>query len=448
MQQQDLVRNLFVKLTKGQGVGAVLARGSGFSMVVTIIGTGIGLILQVILARTMGVQNFGEYTFVLSWISVLVLIGRLGFDTASFLYIPKYKVKGNWGQLRGFLIRSQQIVILSSILVALSIFIVVWSSRLLLGDSLTSIFYVGAIVLPMMALLQLYGSRLRGLKKILSAQVPFNLLRPLIMIVLVVLISYIYQVELTGYIAMLLYLISMLLSLLFSIVLFNKSLYPEVKNTPSIFLTKEWIKVSTPLLIISGLQIVMGQMDIIMLGSIVGTEESGIYSTAHRVAILSLIGLQAVNMIAAPLISEFFNLGDMRRLQRMVGLASWWIFSVSLVSSILLILFGKWVLSLFGLVFIQAYIPLLILIIGNVFNALCGSVGFILNMTGNQNISIRIIASALVLNLVLNTILIPEFGMMGAAIATTSTVIYWNLFMCIIVIRKIKINPTIFSRFK
>lgn len=251
------------------------------------------------------------------------------------------------------------------------------------------------------------------------------------------------QSHLPGVLVMAINLCSVIFALGLSIWAFRKNLSPEIRNARPDFNTKEWMSVAIPLLIISGMSMVMGQMDTVMLGALIGTDVAGIYSSAQRISTLVLFGLQAVNTMAAPMISELYYAGRIKELQRMVTLASWGIFAVTSIGSVVLIFLGHWILSLFGQAFVIGYLPLIILLIGNVINALCGSVGFILNMTGNQKISGRIIAGGLVINFLLNLCLIPKWNMTGAAIATATGMIYWNLFMVIVVIRKLKINPTI-----
>lgn len=63
---------------------------------------------------------------------------------------------------------------------------------------------------------------------------------------------------------------------------------------------------------------------------------------------------------------------------------------------------------------------------GQAVNAFCGSIGVYLNMTGKQQVFQVVLLSALGVNVVLNYFLIPKFGMTGAAIATSVSMILWN----------------------
>jgi O-antigen/teichoic acid export membrane protein len=109
------------------------------------------------------------------------------------------------------------------------------------------------------------------------------------------------------------------------------------------------------------------------------------------------------------------------------------------------LLFTQPVLSIFGSDFITANWTLKILVIGRLVDALCGSVGSLMVMTGHQNKSLPVFGWCALMNIVLNAITIPYLGMVGAAIATSITMITWNIWLSVLVIKYVKVNPSIFS---
>jgi len=101
-------------------------------------------------------------------------------------------------------------------------------------------------------------------------------------------------------------------------------------------------------------------------------------------------------------------------------------------------------LSMLGQEFAIAKTTLLILLVGQVVNVMSGSVGFILQMTGKEKIYQNILLLALVCNIVLNILLIPKFGIEGAAIASTFSLLFWNLSSVLYIYKKYKVL-TLFS---
>jgi O-antigen/teichoic acid export membrane protein len=117
---------------------------------------------------------------------------------------------------------------------------------------------------------------------------------------------------------------------------------------------------------------------------------------------------------------------------------------MALMPSILFLLVGENILNLvFGSDYTQAYGVLSILIVGQLLNVMFGSVGMVLNMTGNQSYAARIAGMAAILNIVMNLIMIPNFGGEGAAVSTAVTLFIWNSLMYKSVKINTKLNPSI-----
>jgi O-antigen/teichoic acid export membrane protein len=108
------------------------------------------------------------------------------------------------------------------------------------------------------------------------------------------------------------------------------------------------------------------------------------------------------------------------------------------------IVLGRFLLGLFGDEFVAAYPALVILAAGQIVNALCGTVGSLMIMTRLHREAATVFGGAAALNIALNAVLIPRFGLNGAAIATSTTVVLWNVVMVVLVVRKLGVNPTPF----
>ena len=211
--------------------------------------------------------------------------------------------------------------------------------------------------------------------------------------------------------------------------------------------SREWLGLSTQLLLMSGSYLILNRTDALMLGAIVGTKDAGIYLTASRLATLILFGLSAVNSIAAPMISRLYTEGRHAELQAMVLHAFWGIAAVSIPVAAALAVFGTPLLGLFGDRFQSGHTALTILAAGHLVNALSGSVGFLLTMTGHQKDALLVLLTAAILNAILNAILIPSFGMTGAALGTACTTALWNITLGVVVLRRLNIHTTPFTRF-
>ena len=222
----------------------------------------------------------------------------------------------------------------------------------------------------------------------------------------------------------------------------------EIRQATPEYSKQEWLKMSLPMFFIAGMNLLLQQTDIMMIGAMIGTDQAGIYGAAARIAALVTFGLTAVNSIVAPLISEYFSANKLQELQRMITLAARGIFVFTIAICTMLFILGVFILGLFGNEFVVGYEPLTILLIGQAVSAIAGSVGFLMVMTGHQVTAAKIIGSSAVINIVLNATLIPVFGIVGAAISTAISTALWNIIMLYYVKHNLDINPTVFARLK
>jgi O-antigen/teichoic acid export membrane protein len=111
------------------------------------------------------------------------------------------------------------------------------------------------------------------------------------------------------------------------------------------------------------------------------------------------------------------------------------------------VLFSNQVLGLFGEEFLAAKGAMVVLILGQLVNVGAGSVGYLMQMTGHQNQCAMVFGSCAGMNVVLNIILIPTLGVLGAAIATAFTRSLWNIWLHQLVVKYIGVQPSIVSAF-
>jgi O-antigen/teichoic acid export membrane protein len=137
----------------------------------------------------------------------------------------------------------------------------------------------------------------------------------------------------------------------------------------------------------------------------------------------------------------------MQELQRMVTLATMVSSAYSLVVGLGLVVTGHLLLNLFGEAFTTGYGVLVVLSVGRIVNSWTGPVVLLMTMTGHQTVAVKLQALNAVASVLLNITLIPPFGMIGAALASSSIVVIWNLAMYWNVRQRLKIDPTVFGWF-
>ena len=136
---------------------------------------------------------------------------------------------------------------------------------------------------------------------------------------------------------------------------------------------------------------------------------------------------------------------EFEELQQIITLAARGAFVFTIIVGASIAFTGSYLLSFFGSEFSKGYPVLLILLAGQTINAFSGSVGLIMTLTGHHVKAARIFGLSAVLNILFNAILIPYFGIIGAAIATAVTTALWNIVMVYFVVSQLKINPTVIA---
>lgn len=421
----------------------VLIRGSGHSFLIRMASLGIGFSLHILLARILGLDEFGVYMYVLAWVNLLSLVGKSGFDQAAKKFIPAYQYHKKNVELYNFFRYSVLKVLGVSVLLSAGIILVSIYLKPEISHSLFFTLLGGAVLLVIHTQLSLIGSFLEAFKKIIAGLFSGNILRPLLIIAGILLLALFNSATATH--AMLVNVIATGSSLLFILYFFSKSIPSE---TGAYTIDKTWLQTAFPLLFTSGIHVLLTQTDILLIGYFMDTEDVGIYSSVSKISQLVLFGLTAVNTITAPLISELYAGNKLDKLQEMVSLSSLLTIFLTLPVIIVIAFFTPFILNIYGAEFIEGSAALRIILIGQVINALCGSVSFMMTMTKYHKQSLYILTFAAVLNIALNMILIPLFGIEGAAATTAISTIFWNVAMYIFIIKRLKIDSTFLGFFK
>ena len=199
---------------------------------------------------------------------------------------------------------------------------------------------------------------------------------------------------------------------------------------------KRILQVSLPMFVISSINFLLKWTATIILAILRTEAEVGVYNIAMRVATLASLPLLAINSIAAPKFAELYSKGDMKGFEKVVHQSTRIIFWASSPIVVILFLFPHSILSLFGSEFPKGSFALLFIAIGQFIHAICGSVGYILTMSKHEVAAQNILIMATLLDIVLNLILIPPFGINGAALSMMLSTAFWKISMMVYIKKK------------
>jgi O-antigen/teichoic acid export membrane protein len=421
----------------------ILARGAGIGFALYAAGAGIAFVMQLCLARWLGATAYGTYTYVIAWSGLLAIAAGMGFPTLVLRLLPDYSIREDWARMRGVLTTSLLGTFLLGGLIALLGITLVLSLGLQGKRSVTDT-VLGFVMVPLFALMALQQEIVRSFQRIGLAYAPSLLLRPsLVILGAASLLAFGHQLDSSTALAITIAATVVVIGL--QAWRFRREPGPIVLSARPVYERRSWIKQALPLLLVSGFIVIIEQTDIVMVGAILGHRAAGLYGAAAKTASLVGLILVAVNTIGAPMFSVLFAQDRHRDLQQLVSTITAWAFWPSCLLSVILAIFAPLVLTAFGPAFASAEWQLRVLLIGQIVNAAAGSVGWLMLLSGRQNVAARVYGWVALIHVVLLAVLIPVFGTLGAAAATTLTMSLWNVWLHAAVVRDLDIHPSIVS---
>ena len=418
-------------------VGAALVKGSGLVLAFAVVAT---------LARVLGPAEFGVYAYVLALVSLIAVPAQLGLPTLVIRETARIQQGGDWGVLKGLWRWSSGFTAGLTLLVLLACLVGVFAFSAGVPEGYVPVLLWGLGLVPLVAWGNLQGAALTGLRKVVQGQLPENVLRPGILLILLVAGILLWPTfEPHALEAMVLTAVAGLLSLTIALGVLRFNRPAEWGSVRPVYRQRAWFAAVWPLSMVAGMQVINRHTDILMLGFFVSADEVGVYRVAAQAAALVGFSLQIVNMVVAPHFARLHASGETERLQRLVTGSARLVLLGAVPAALVLILAGDTVLSLlFGADYALGQTALVVLTIGQLVNAGVGSVALLLNMAGYEKETARGVLIAALINVPLNLLLIPLFGMTGAALATAISLVIWNFILWRAVLRCLGLNSTAF----
>ena len=395
-----------------------LAPALSGSLAVRIAGAGAAFGLHALLARLAGAEDYGAYSYVLTWLGVMAMVATLGLDVSLVKYVAAYRAQAAWPLLEGLVRWSYRPVLGFACLLALAIALLAGLGRNLPEASLVPTIWLGCCALPVLALLRLAEARLVGLHRVVLGQLPEGILRPAFMAGMAALLFWRPGRPLGSNDAMGLHLVSLAAAAVIATALLPRRSGPS-PGVEARYDTQAWLQAALPLWSEAGLRLLSTSLDVILIGLLVGIAEAGVYGVANRLAELIAFGTHASQTAARPHVAAAHARGDRQALQRAVTAASAWATVFAVATCCALIPARSILLRQFGEAFVGGAPVLVILAAGYLVSASTALVHAVMNMTDHQRANMRITAVMLGVKAPLSYLAIRYGGMTGAATVTS-----------------------------
>lgn len=410
------------------------ARGGAIAFVLKISSTVLGFLNQVILARILGAGGVGEVILAITVVRISIQIAKFGMEETMMKFIPLYIERNDTAKLKGTILFAIKFCLLFSVVFML--FVLVFSKFIAINifhsEGLIKLMPVVVIAIPAWVIRDVIGGILRGYKDAFRALIPESLISPFVRIVVFLLLT---LKGIAPFYAIIAFVAGEVLSVIVALKYLNRRM-GALKHVRGQCEKKNIMEVAYTI-IFTGMSVMLyTQADVWILGMFKSTEIVGIYGIATKLVLLVYFPMMAFAAVIPSLISSIHASGDIVELKKVVSESTRWILSTAMPIILILLIEGKYILKYFyGPEFEAGYPVLVILTVGQMIKAGAGLIGVILQMTGEHKIYMKVNIIFGILNIILNLLLVPRYGMIGAASATALCLSMVDI-ICIFIIHK------------
>jgi O-antigen/teichoic acid export membrane protein len=419
-----------------------ISRQSGMFFAGTLFTAAFGYVFKVYLARVLGAADLGLYTLGITLIGFFGIFNTLGLPQSAVRFVAAYSAEKKFDKLHALLWRGAGILIavnmlFSAVLLVVGRFIAVHFYH---APTLVPYLPLFAVMMLFSVLSTFFGKALAGYRDLKLRTLIVNFLgSPLHMLAAVLLITA--GMGLRGYLWAQIISSGIATLLLFIAV---QRLTPKPARfsaragaTPA----REVWALSAAMLGIGFLEFTIAQVDKVALGFYRGAREVGVYSVAAAVVVYVALVLTSINQIFAPTIADLHARAEHQLLSRLFQSLTKWVVGLTLPLSVVVIVFARPMMRIFGHDFEMGWPILIIGTVGQLVNCGVGSVGYLLLMSGHEKRVLKVQIIMATVMVVLCAALIPLWGVVGAAAAAAITNVGMNVGYLLEVRTALKLSP-------
>ena len=438
---------LLTRITPSNPIVSKVLSGAGIVFGIRVTSAALAFVSIAALARWMGAAEYGVYAYAFSWLFLLALPAGLGLSAVCVRFLAEYVALDDWGKVRGLIGRSAALTLTTGIAIALIAAAVIWFTPNLIRAQYRIPLLIAVFGVPLIALTTL-GSQLgRAFGWVALAYGPSQLWHPVVLLIVAGSMATA-GASMNARVMIPVSLVISGLTLIVQAIVYARRLRPQLRNVPAAYHQRAWLRVAVPLLVIDSVAALIMHADIVMVGIFLTPVDVAHYFAATRVATVASFFVASIGALAGPNLAALHAQGKTRDMQELLAGVTPWITVPALTVTLLLVATGWPLLRLFGSGFEAGYVALVLLAAGHLVASANGPAALVLNMTGHQDSAGITYGAAAFTNIVLNALLIPRFGIAGAALATALTTIGMSATLVTLVRRRLGLRSSIFGVLK
>jgi len=401
-----------------------IAKGAVVTFGLTVVGLGLNYLYNILMARWLGPSLFGAYNAGLAVFNIVGLLALLGLDNAVLRYLPVVQPAALGPLARDITVLG----ILSSVLIGTLTYAGhSWFIAFIDGDNyLNQIIPYFIVAVPAYVTGTIFLSILQSQHRVHLRLVTKYLIEPITKFAVFLGLSffgYTLVAALLGFIVS--NFVTAMLGICGGISLLGST---SVAGSGGASVKKRSIlRYCLPL--VSGLLLssIGTRSDVILISHLNSASDAGLYSAANQTAAILVIILVCVESVVAPYISDFIAKGDAPGLKRLYCTSLRWVYLMGLPLFFTFEFYGRQILGIFGDQFLEAQPCFQILAAAQMINLATGSANSILIFSGKSSVIMMNSALEGVLQLWLNMVLIPKYGILGAALGGAAVMAVINI---------------------
>lgn len=393
---------------------------------IQVLGRGLMIVLGIVLARLLGPEEFGRYSFLMSLIALFVLPTIAGMPQLLIREVANAQLEKRWGELKGILHWAMAYIVVTSFIVMLLLAIAIKSQ--FIRPDIGNLLWIALLLIPLRGLLSRQNAILNGLRFPVLAQLPQGVLTSIFSLIIIGFLLVIGE-SLNAHVLIKVQIFSSLFGLFISAIVIRFKVPNEVYNWNANYNIKTWHKTLLPFTLLALISTMNMELASVVLGFLANEESVAYFKVAMQGVTLLSLGLAAINTIVAPQIARSYKQCNFIETQNIISNSVKLSTLTSIPFALGLIFLNDWIITI---VFGEEYLPaspiITILCIGQIVNVLMGSVGIVLQMTNCERESLKVSIITLLLSVFLLFVLVPPLESIGAAIAVTISVIFSNCY--------------------
>lgn len=375
------------------------------------------MVIAFLLARTIGAEGYGLYILAITTATVIAAAAGMGLDDAMVRYVAIMVRRGDapglWGTVR------IGVGLSASVGVVLAVAMFVGARPIAEGlfdePALVPSLRLLAFAVPFLVLSNALLGCARGFGRMGYATMAENVIQSTVRMVLLGLLSLV-EIDVIGAVAA--FGLADVAAAVTLLVLLSRELpQPPWRHQPARHDFGAVLRFALPLWISGLISQFRRNIQALFLGAMASVASVGVYTIVNRVNFIGHITYRSVVSSVKPSLARLHDQGDREGLQRVYAASTRWTVGANIPFFLVMVLYAQPILAVFGGAFTSGADALVVLAFAELALSSTGICGSILDMTGHTRVKLFNSFLAVATLVVANWLLIPHWGILGAAYA-------------------------------